>query len=138
MAELVGGKWFSTPAEGECKGPQSPGDGSGCTWKVKQVVAVKNQTCVKDNVYGTVEKHCAAAFNECAVPYNRSDACYSQVFFDAVLGNSTLGCKPMTIDELLKPWTASFDSNDTSIGGCPSLPTEFSKNGRQADRQQLH
>jgi hypothetical protein len=29
-AELVGGHWFSTPAEGECKGTATPGDGSGC------------------------------------------------------------------------------------------------------------
>ena len=31
IAALVGGRWFSTPAAGECVGAATVGDGSGCT-----------------------------------------------------------------------------------------------------------
>jgi hypothetical protein len=114
-AELVGGNWYSTPARGECKGDHTPGDASGCTWKVNEVVTTINQTCVKGNVYGAVEKNCPKIFESCPNAYNRTDACYSGVFFDAFLGNSTFGCEAMTRDQLLKPWTDSFNGGCTPI-----------------------
>ena len=114
-AKLIGGSWFSTPAAGECTADQSPGDSSGCTWKVKELVAARNQSCVKDRVYGAVEKHCSAAFQACSSAFNRTDPCYSDAFFASIGGNSTLGCAPMTREELLAPWQAAF------AGDCPPL-----------------
>jgi len=114
-AELVGGNWYSTPAEGECKGDAVPGQG-GCTWKVQEILTVINQTCVTSNVYGAVEQHCPAAFEACPSPhYNRSSPCYSEMFFESLLGNVTYGCTGMSRQELLVPWTRSFN------GGCPNV-----------------
>jgi hypothetical protein len=114
-AKLVGGKWYSTPAAGECTGAGRPGDGSGCTWKVMETITTINQSCVREHVFGAVEKNCPLAFRSCPQPYNRSADCYSAVFFDSFLGNATFGCTPMSRAELLVPWDAAFS------GGCPSL-----------------
>lgn len=115
-AEKVGGHWFSTPAEGECKGSEEPGTGnSDCSWKIKETLSVINQTCVKGNVYGAVEKNCPAAFESCPNPYNRTEDCYTSVFFASISGNKTFNCPEMTRDDLLKPWLASFN------GGCPPV-----------------
>jgi hypothetical protein len=64
-AELVGGHWFSTPAQGECAGAQQPGDGSGCTWKVEETVTTINQTCVRGHVFGAIEMNCPLIFRSC-------------------------------------------------------------------------
>lgn len=114
-ADLVGGHWYSTPAAGECKGAATPGDGSGCTWKVKELITSINQSCVRDHVFGAVEKNCPLAFRSCPQPYNRSADCYSGVFFDSFLGNATFNCSPMSREDLLKPWHEAFS------GGCPPL-----------------
>eukprot|EP00040_Diaphanoeca_grandis_P028576 m.165798 g.165798 ORF g.165798 m.165798 type:complete len:332 (-) comp31397_c0_seq1:246-1241(-) len=112
-AALLGGNWYSTPADGECAPNQTVGQG--CSWKVQEIVSVINQTCVKNNVYGAVEHNCPAAFESCAQPYNRSTPCYANVFFQAFLGNATLGCTQMPREALLAPWVKSFN------GGCPPL-----------------
>lgn len=116
-AKLLAGNWYSTPAAGECKGSALPGQG-GCTWKVQKTLAVVNQSCVKANVYGAIEKHCPAIFESCASPYNRTDACYADVFFGAFLGNSTFGCAPLSRGALLDTWEQSF------TGGCPPVTIE--------------
>ena len=43
----VGGDWVSTPGKGECRGSAVPGDGTGCSWMLKDKHAVKyiNQSC---------------------------------------------------------------------------------------------
>ena len=83
------------------------------TWKLKELITSINQTCVRDHVFGAVERNCPLAFRSCAQPYNRSADCYSAVFFDSFLGNATFGCPAMTRAELLRPWNKAFD------GGCP-------------------
>ena len=34
----IGGYWYSTQVDGECKGNAVPGDGSGCSWKVHKTL----------------------------------------------------------------------------------------------------
>eukprot|EP00911_Craspedida_sp_UC1_P001778 UC1_evm3s1355 len=116
IASLTGGMWYSTPAEGECKGNARPGDTvSGCTWRVAETLAVVNQTCVKGKVFGVVQDSCPHAFaGECSDP---KQPCYANAFFSAVLGNKTLGCPGLTRKALLKPWNAAFDE-------CPPVQLE--------------
>lgn len=116
LASLIGGYWYSTPAEGECRGQAVPGGPDGCTWKVEEVVNVVNQSCVTDKVYSAVEQNCPAAFAGCPPPhYNRSNPCYPNAFFSSILGNATQGCPAMSRESLLDVWAHSFQ------GGCPNI-----------------
>ena len=95
LSRLLDGYWYSTPELGECKGEHRPGDGSGCTWRVKAIQKVRqtfkfiwnssshfagvsssfqlfdcvpkvvNASCVERRVYSTIEAHNKACFDSC-------------------------------------------------------------------------
>jgi hypothetical protein len=45
---VSGGSWFSTPSAGQCLGTRRPGDGSGCTWRVRKRPSFIESTCVNN------------------------------------------------------------------------------------------
>ena len=46
VEEKLGGFWYSTPLAGRCLPGAKPGDGSGCTWRVKTLVKQINASCI--------------------------------------------------------------------------------------------
>ena len=50
VSSYFGGYWYSTPHLGQCTGTHTPGDGSGCTWKVTSAPKYANASCVADQL----------------------------------------------------------------------------------------
>jgi len=116
-SKLIGGLWWSTPKGGDCSA--SGADESQCTWKHLETVKVINASCANDNVAAAVRARVLAGCYE-ACPSGEDDAawqCENDCFFSAVFGTDS---QPgMSRDELLAPFTKSFDSDDPLDGGCP-------------------
>ena len=68
-------------------------------------------------------------FSACPNPTNQSSVCWADCFFTTTLGKgastSTSPTGGMGPDNLVLValWTAAFDSEDPTKGGCPSVPT---------------
>ena len=56
---------------------------------------------------------------------NVTSDCSTKCFFQTVVGKSesfpNITGTGMTAEELVAPWTASFESNNPAEGGCPAL-----------------
>jgi len=61
--QTLGGYWYSTPGDGECKGSGKPGTGlkGECTWKVAAAL-YKNTSCVDGALDAAVEAHYPSCF----------------------------------------------------------------------------
>jgi hypothetical protein len=118
---VLGGFWYSMPAQGECKGAARPGDGSGCTWRTVTNGKQVNSSCVSKGVDAGIIANGKACFANCADPTNVLTACWQDCFAQAVNGNTTLGLKPMPRDKVVAPFLAAFASEDPSKGGCEDL-----------------
>ena len=115
----VGGEWYSNPAEGECKKDQTPGDGSGCTWKLEQIVKYTNETCVLDRVNSAVELYGKACFGACPGARNTSSDCFGECYTSTVAGDWYKKIKPMPVPLLVGAWEGAFSSDDPETGACP-------------------
>ena len=89
MGCRFGGLWFSTPAEGECKGAARPGSNSGhqsnnsrtCTWRAVAQPKTINETCMRQRMLGPIEANNRPCFDACGPvggPYNVSSSCYKR------------------------------------------------------------
>lgn len=127
---------------GECRGLHTPGDGSGCTWKIRRIQKVVNASCVQHAVYSNIEARNPACFARCAqasgdaaatqpakvfgATPNRSSPCVNSCFQAAVIGTipvdgvdtSSRWIPPMTAAEILAPWARAFASAPGE-GVCP-------------------
>lgn len=118
---ILGGFWYSLPAAGECSGSQSPGDSSGCTWKLQSVTKLVNSTCVSERLDRAIEQHGDKCFSQCDDPKNTTTACYTKCFTESVNGNQTAGLPPMDEDAILETFDTAFTSTNIAEGGCPDL-----------------
>ena len=127
VAALLQGSWFSTQAAGECVEGHSPGDGSGCSWRVVggRPRSVKNYTCVQKRVARAVMSRNPECWAQCPDgtdpdprPPGPSD-CWTVCFFNTVVGNHTLGVAPMSRSEVLAPFERALSPEVD--GGCPEL-----------------
>lgn len=126
IVNTLGGSWFSTTTEGRCKEDHVPGDSSGCSWRPIGIRKALNYSCLQANVAGTVIAHNPQCFERCPDgrdrdPHPPSD-CWTLCFFNTFLGNTTLGLEPMSRAPLVQAWEKSFASEDSSLGGCSSVP----------------
>jgi hypothetical protein len=123
LTHKLGGSWFSTPSAGLCAPAARPGDGSGCSWRPLQMKKALNYSCLQSNVATAVRAHAPACFARCpdgaeSNPSSASD-CWLFCFFNALLGNTTLGMAPIAREAMLRAWHRSFDSDIPHQGGCP-------------------
>ena len=70
---VSGGSWYSTPTAGQCTEWQRPGDGSGCTWRVRQPPTFIESTCVNDMLDAAVMKASPSCFKSCGHGGRSSD-----------------------------------------------------------------
>ena len=92
----VGGDWVSTPGKGECRGSAVPGDGTGCSWMVKDKPAVKyvNQSCLDGHVDAVVLRAGADCFKGCSGGWNTT--CHIRCYAKTVAGDPFLGVAPLS------------------------------------------
>lgn len=114
----VGGEWYSNTAEGECAKDASPGDATGCTWKLKTIAKYANETCVLDRVNAAVEKYGAKCFGACPGARNTSSPCYGDCYTRTVAGDWYEHVDPMPVPLLVAAWETAFTSDDPATGGC--------------------
>jgi hypothetical protein len=74
----IGGYWYSTQVDGECKGDAVPGDGSGCAWKVQKVLKYTEETCINARFDAAVVANKQECFDACPKPLNKTGGCYSK------------------------------------------------------------
>ena len=121
------GEWYSPLSYGDC----SLHGGANCTWKVEAVNKIVNGTCHSDSFFGSVQRAAPQYFSNCTggglSKPNATDPCWVRGFYTAVLGPDA--AKPwrwkvagLPIEDLIKWWTAPFESEDPTKGGCPGLP----------------
>eukprot|EP00729_Bicosta_minor_P007892 gene7892-27072_t len=126
----VGGDWYSTTAEGECRGTAKPGDGSGCSWKLETPSEVKfiNQSCLDDRVDEVVESIGAECFKGCgsAAVKAKEGVCYYRCYDKTVGGDPYKGIAPIPQDTLTSAWEKAFESEAPTQGGCPREPIAYS------------
>ena len=75
---VSGGSWFSTPAAGQCVGTYRPGDGSGCTWRIRGRPTFIESTCVNNKLDEAIVNSKPACFkdDDLAAMVNRSSECF--------------------------------------------------------------
>ena len=112
-----GGYWYNTPGQGQCGPGSSPGDGSGCTWRLAEVVKAINETCMRRHYgeYLATLNGTDACFQGCPTPWDVHGDCFLKCFAKAAVGhfNKTI---------MQNIWTNAFAFENVSLGGCPSLP----------------
>eukprot|EP01050_Picozoa_sp_SAG11_P015790 SAG11_NODE_2087_length_3845_cov_5.794447_1_plen_430_part_00 len=136
VEEKLGGFWYSTPRAGECTQPGAePGDGSGCSWKVKRLVKKINATCVGRLVDRSIEVSGAACFGACpGFPKNKTSSCYDTCYIEALMGSSSEGGgggSGMSVSEILAPWEVAFGDGPRS---CPDLARPDASEAEAASR----
>lgn len=133
------GSWFSTLDVGDCS--QHP-LGPNCTWRVRSVDKVVNSSCHTKSFFNAIRRAAPEPFVNCSVRVNASDPCWARGFYEAVLGpdsgtpcttksvpyypyhvyNCTYAIGGIPLDDVVKMWTAPFESDREIDGGCPGLP----------------
>ena len=124
------GYWYSPLSFGDCS--LHPAPSPNCTWQVTKVDKIVNATCHANSFLGAVQKAAPKCFEDkCGAgpthKPNASDPCWIRCFYEGVLGpdaSKPFGWKiaGIPIDDLLSYWSAPFESEDPSKGGCPGLP----------------
>lgn len=126
LQTLVGGHWFSTTAEGQCRGDQRVGDTSGCSWRIIGGPApAKNVSCVHKRVMEAVLSRNESCFAQCPdgkdlLPTDPSD-CWTLCVFSTILGewNGFTGRQGMHSEELVGPFEQAMAPE--AEGGCPQV-----------------
>ena len=126
--QKLGGEWYSTPRSGLCAAGRRIGDGN-CTWRVKRLLKTVDKQCADRGVFSVVEAHDRrGCFTNCPQPRNTSSACWTECFYETMLGplaGDGLGDAflrgGVPVSALEKAWLAPFGSSEPSRGGCPDL-----------------
>jgi hypothetical protein len=116
----LGGNWFSTTAQSQCKQGERPGEGTGCAWRTTTPPLIRNATCVMG--------HIAAA----AIGSHLTSGCFAGCpdgTADPVTHHNTSLCwddcmqrfrAKATAATLLGAFAKGFEAQ--AEGGCPQLP----------------
>ena len=130
-AGKLGGHWYSLLA-----------DGQRSAWRVVGVQKRVRQDCHQASFYGAVEALAPACFGRCGTPRNTTSQCWAGCFSDAVLGpqarTSTSSTQAgLSAAKLIAAWSAPFETDDPSEGGCPhvscSMWKQFAATHRYCD-----
>eukprot|EP00038_Savillea_parva_P008250 m.175677 g.175677 ORF g.175677 m.175677 type:complete len:458 (-) comp14036_c0_seq1:201-1574(-) len=118
---VLGGYWYSLPAAGECVGTARPGDATGCTWRVVDVLKIVNSTCVGQRVDAAIHAYAASCFDTCpeSERHDPTSACYTVCYASAINGNTSMvpPLTPMEKNDVIAPFLHAFGDS----GGCPAL-----------------
>ena len=82
-------KWYNTPSQGQCGPGESPGDSSGCTWRLAEVAKAINETCMRRHYgeyFATLSKS-KACFDACPKPWEVRGDCFLDSFLSERLPN---------------------------------------------------
>ena len=111
--------WYSHPGPGNCDSHPGPN----CTWRIAETVKVVNASCVHQHLIDFVIAKDPSCFQQCTPdPTDVTTDCFLKCFFNVAVANATLGTLGMNASELIRPWTAAFESEDPALMGCPALP----------------
>jgi hypothetical protein len=136
LACLADGNWYSTQSVSECK----PGDASGadCWWRRQDNSPRKGQrminaSCADGRVTGALRKKNPSCWQACGADADNSTSlCSVSCLFTTMLGNETLGTKPLTKEAVVQPFVDAF--LPASQGGCPdAVPS--SSGGRRSSAE---
>jgi len=125
----LGGLWYSTPTEGECRAGALLGD-EGCTWR-EVFSAYKNASCVGQKVDEVVERFGATCFGRCAQPLNHTSDCYLSCYRDLLDGNAAKNITKIPPKMVVDAWVHALERPPVE-GGCPTVVPEPCR-GRQCD-----
>jgi hypothetical protein len=122
-AQLLQGMWYSTLSNGQCGHA-----GTNCTWRVAETVKRVSKDCQQQTVFEAVQEHGAECFDGCPKPLNVSTACWTNCFYNTMLGpNANSTAYPtgagagLDADDLVAAWLRPFESDDPTKGGCPGI-----------------
>lgn len=113
-ANTLGGYWYSLAGvNGASPAP---------SWSARTVKSI-NSRCQQRWLYKRVQEVGADCFNGCASPTNTTSECWIRCFYDTTLGsNSATSASPsggLGGETIAQLWSAGFESEDPSVGGCP-------------------
>ena len=122
LACLADGNWYSTQSVSECQ----PDDNTGanCWWRRRANSPAKgkrmiNATCADNRVTAALRQKNPSCWEACGPEdaANSTSLCSVSCLFTTMLGNETLGTKPMTKTAVVQPFIDAFKPE--SQGGCP-------------------
>jgi hypothetical protein len=129
LTKAIPGYWYSPTSLGDCSAhPASPDN---CTWEVQSIDKIVNRTCHSNSFFGAVQAAAPEPFKPChgggKTPPNATDPCWIRGFYTAVLGPNAAtptnwSVAGLPLADLVRYWSAPFDSDDPAKGGCPGLP----------------
>eukprot|EP00041_Stephanoeca_diplocostata_P014798 m.279340 g.279340 ORF g.279340 m.279340 type:complete len:314 (+) comp19803_c0_seq1:208-1149(+) len=111
-----GGYWYDTPKLGACTGNQTPGDGSGCTWRIRAAPRYINATCLVGRIFDKLERANPTCFATCGSARNTTSPCYTRCVEKTILGDppQTSGISKSLV---ITTWENAFLPGT----GCPFL-----------------
>ena len=113
---IMNGTWYSTREEGECAG--NVVDNS-CWWRLAEQHRTVNASCVDNRVISAVQALRPQCWTHCPFPKNRTTSCYLDCLFQTLVGNVSMGIKPMSRGEIVAPFEEAF--LPVAKGGCPAV-----------------
>ena len=111
LSRKIGGSWFSTREEGECKEGQQVG--KDCYWKTVGTGRTVNATCVEDNIVRYVRDRHPSCWDGCGKGYKLSDECSIRCLFEAG-GNPAVSAA-----DIVGGFNTSFAHKTPEQYGCP-------------------
>ena len=78
--DLAGGNWQSFPEKAECTGINTPGDYSGCSYKLMDTVKAINATCLYTTVDEAMYSYNSTCFDNCPDKFNVTSPCVLECF----------------------------------------------------------
>ena len=85
--------------------------------------SVVNASCVDNRVISAVQALRPQCWTHCPFPKNRTTSCYLDCLFQTLVGNVSMGIKPMSRGEIVAPFEEAF--LPVAKGGCPAVWNEI-------------
>eukprot|EP00041_Stephanoeca_diplocostata_P023660 m.586512 g.586512 ORF g.586512 m.586512 type:complete len:322 (-) comp22345_c1_seq1:200-1165(-) len=113
------GWWYSTPRLGMCTASAVPGDGSGCTWRVRNTPRFINASCLVDRLFSTLESANPSCFHRCGPSRNATSPCFGKCVEQTVVGQPP-GQAGISVSKMVQVWEEAFSTS----GGCRQLAVQ--------------
>ena len=126
---VSGGSWFSTPNLGQCLGTRRPGDGTGCTWRIRARPTFIESTCVNERLDQAILKATPDCFKDkrchdngdVAAGVNTSSECFFRCYWLALNSDSASAdalWRNVIRPTFLRAWPGGGDAKSQ----CPIVP----------------
>ena len=125
---VSGGSWFSTPAAGQCLGTNRPGDGSGCTWRIRARPTFIESTCVSNKLDKAIMNAKPECFEDrrchnngdLAARVNTSSECFYRCYWLA-LHSSTTSADSLWSDVIRPTFLHAWPSGGNVTSQCATI-----------------